>query len=747
MTTYTGSKAADTFTGSDGDDTIDGNGGKDTLKGGGGNDTITGGAGSDTIMGGDGDDRIASGDFLGLDSGIERDVINGGAGSDRISIGYGDSADGGDGGSYGDYLFISFLGAPKGISFDLSKGTQTIGGGTITGFENLSLIEGSNFDDVLSGADLSGGYTDFTTIRGMGGNDQITGGYYTISMDGGDGDDTINIGSAIYTPQIHGGKGNDTINAVINNGAYTYGDEGNDKIVTSSNAWGGTGNDTITVQFGYYGASAYGEAGTDTLKSGGNNAVFLVGGSGADRLIGGSEADDLVTAGSTSGTDRSDNGRERDIVKAGGGDDRISAGIGDNVDGGAGTDHLTLSLAGAAAGQTVSTANLFSNTGTFAGGTIRNVEIIDSLVLGGFADKVTVAGSSQPKVIDGGGGADLFMSQGQDVLLLGGEGNDRLVASAQGGVFDGGEGTDTASFAAAKAGVHVQIIETYGGGFIGGVTELLSVETVAGSEFADTLSGGSQDDTLIGGGGDDTLRGGAGNDTLKGGDGTDRLVGGIGNDTYVVEDALDTIIEQKNGGTDTVRTGLTTTLADQIENLILTGPNAVNGTGNGAANLLAGNAGANQLLGLGGADTLRGGAGDDLLFGGAGNDTLTGGMGSDQFAIGGSGGGPGSPGVDRITGFASGTDTLLLINPSLSGALLAGGLVFGTSAQDADDFVIYNKALGNLYVDFDGNGAGAKVLVATLTPGTDLAASDIVLITEDAFNLQIGGGADLPLLI
>lgn len=743
MTTFVGSKAADTFTGSDANDTIDGNGGKDTLKGGGGNDTITGGAGSDTLSGGDGDDRIASADFSGLDTGTERDVIDGGAGSDRISIGYGDSADGGEGGSYGDYLFISFLGAPKGISFDLSKGTQTIGGGTITGFENLSLVEGSNFDDVLSGADLSGGYTDFTTIRGMGGNDHIIGGYYTVSMDGGDGDDTIDIGSAIYTPQIHGGKGNDTINAVINNGAAVYGDEGNDKIVTSSNAWGGTGNDTITVQFGYYGASAYGEAGNDTLKSGGSNAVFLVGGSGADRLIGGSAADDLITGGSNDGNDRTDSGHERDIVKAGGGDDRISAGIGDNVDGGDGTDHLTLSLAGAAAGQTVSTANLFSNTGTFAGGTIRNVEIVDSLYVTDFADRVTVAGTAQPKLIDAGGGADLFMSDGQEVLLRGGDGNDRLVASAQGGVFDGGAGTDTASFAAATAGVHVQIVETYDGGFIGGVTELLNVETVAGSDFADTLSGGSQDDMLIGGGGDDILRGGAGNDTLKGGDGTDRLVGGLGNDTYIVEDSLDTIIEQAGGGIDTVRTGLTTTLADQIENLILTGSDAINGTGNAVANLLVGNAGANQLLGLAGADTLRGGAGNDLLFGGAGNDTLTGGTGSDQFAIGGSG----SPGIDKITDFVSGTDTLLLINPSLSGDLLAGGLVYGTSAQDADDIVIYNKALGNLYVDFDGNGAGAKVLVATLTPGTDLAASDIMLITEDAFNLQIGGGADLPLHI
>jgi len=47
----------------------------------------------------------------------------------------------------------------------------------------------------------------------------------------------------------------------------------------------------------------------------------------------------------------------------------------------------------------------------------------------------------------------------------------------------------------------------------------------------------------------------------------------------------------------------------------------INGTGNGADNIIVGNRGDNILSGEGGADTLNGGAGNDTLTGGAGDDT------------------------------------------------------------------------------------------------------------------------------
>lgn len=75
-------------------------------------------------------------------------------------------------------------------------------------------------------------------------------------------------------------------------------------------------------------------------------------------------------------------------------------------------------------------------------------------------------------------------------------------------------------------------------------------------------------------------------------------------------------------GIDTIKSILTWTLADAIENLTLLGSDALNGTGNSASNILTGNGAANVLTGLGGNDTLNGGVGSgDTLNGGIGNDT------------------------------------------------------------------------------------------------------------------------------
>jgi trimeric autotransporter adhesin len=81
--------------------------------------------------------------------------------------------------------------------------------------------------------------------------------------------------------------------------------------------------------------------------------------------------------------------------------------------------------------------------------------------------------------------------------------------------------------------------------------------------------------------------------------------------------------------TDTLSTTSTTVLADStatdkntIENLTLTGTDAINGTGNKLNNVLIGNSGANVLDGgLDGQDTLDGKGGADTLKGGMGNDT------------------------------------------------------------------------------------------------------------------------------
>ena len=61
------------------------------------------------------------------------------------------------------------------------------------------------------------------------------------------------------------------------------------------------------------------------------------------------------------------------------------------------------------------------------------------------------------------------------------------------------------------------------------------------------------------------------------------------------------------------------------------------------------------------------------------------------------------------------------------GALPAGAFRTGTSAQDADDRIIYDPATGNLFFDADGNGGGAAMQFATLQGAPALAASDFIV--------------------
>ena len=96
------------------------------------------------------------------------------------------------------------------------------------------------------------------------------------------------------------------------------------------------------------------------------------------------------------------------------------------------------------------------------------------------------------------------------------------------------------------------------------------------------------------------------------GTGADTLIGGLGNDTYIVDNVGDVIIENANQGSkDLVQSSITYVLGDNVENLTLTGSDAINATGNDLNNVLTGNS-ANNILDAGlGANTLIGGLGDD----------------------------------------------------------------------------------------------------------------------------------------
>jgi len=122
-------------------------------------------------------------------------------------------------------------------------------------------------------------------------------------------------------------------------------------------------------------------------------------------------------------------------------------------------------------------------------------------------------------------------------------------------------------------------------------------------------------DYALGSYGNDSLVGGAGNDTLDGGAGTDTMCGGTGNDTYVVDGLSDVLVEYENEGIDTVQSSITYTLGANIENLTLTGDQAIDGYGNNLNNVLIGNDADNVLSAVSATDILSR-DGNDFLDGG-----------------------------------------------------------------------------------------------------------------------------------
>ncbi|MBD2197674.1 MULTISPECIES: calcium-binding protein [Calothrix] len=165
------------------------------------------------------------------------------------------------------------------------------------------------------------------------------------------------------------------------------------------------------------------------------------------------------------------------------------------------------------------------------------------------------------------------------------------------------------------------------------------------------LNGTWDNDVIYGLEGDDILFGDLGNDTLYGGTGKDTMEGGLGDDIYIVDNTSDQVIEGLWSGIDTVRTSVTYTLSNNVENLQLTGSALINGSGNNLDNAIDGNSNNNSLSGRDGNDLLRGLGGNDTLYGGTGKDTLNGGDGNDRLV--------GDSGFDVMIG-GSGRDVFVL---------------------------------------------------------------------------------------
>ena len=266
------------------------------------------------------------------------------------------------------------------------------------------------------------------------------------------------------------------------------------------------------------------------------------------------------------------------------------------------------------------------------------------------------------------------------------------------------------------------------------------IENGTGGSGNDLLVGNQVGNVLKGNGGDDGLDGGAGGDTLDGGTGADTMLGGTGDDLYFVDLSGDIVSELLAGGTDTVSSGISYTLGDNVENLVLTG-SAEDGTGNALDNIIQGDALGNALDGAGGNDRLIGGDGVDLMTGGAGADVFVGEINADKVDM-----KKGEISLDLILDFEKGVDKIDLTGIDAK-AGVAGDQAFNfvNNASGNNEGDLWTRTFGNmnaaetsLGIEIDGvDGAspfGGKVTV--VFGNTDGGEPDfaLVLVGADSIN-------------
>jgi len=455
---------------------------------------------------------------------------------------------------------------------------------------------------------------------------------------------------------------------------------------------GTSGDDIFTG--GAENDTAAGNGGNDQLSGGGGYDV-IGGGAGADVIHGDDGGDDLYSFDISPAFNRPyygnpwnppllDAGSEVDWLYGGAGGDRLFAGYGDNVDGGADSDTLYISFMGASSGVTVDFRQLNNNGSIIiGGGTITNIESTGWIEGSNFDDTIR----------DGDNSANFGP-------MFGNGGNDHLYGGYYTGDMHGGDGDDVIDRGSSPYG-----FEHFGEA---------GNDLLIGSYNGERLDGGTGNDELRGGGGFDNLYGGDDNDSLDGGSYGDTLSGDAGNDTLYGAGDADTVA----GGS-----GDDTLYGDY--SLISSG-NALSPSSND--DILSGGSGADIIHGDQGNDTLWSGdqgvedAGleHDQLFGDAGNDSLAIGYGDDA-----DGGG--------------GADTLRI---SLAGA--TSGVTFTTSGfTPGGTWLVNGGTIQNIetLTVITGSAFADYITIATHSFGINVNGGDgDDVITSSASSVVANGG-------
>jgi len=360
----------------------------------------------------------------------------------------------------------------------------------------------------------------------------------------------------------------------------------------------------------------------------------------------------------------------------------------------------------------------FSSIGTSPSGLGEDAEDAEDNVAIAFG--VTIENGKDGLAGDtlwGNGGGDSLVGRGGNDVLSGGSGLNHM---------DGGKGDDELRVDETGA----RVIERSNGGRDTVRTSadftLPNHVEVLRLIVADAINGSGNDGT-------NTIVGNLRANLIDGGDSDDHMIGLGSDDTYVVRQAGDDVVEATDGGFDTILSHITTTIADNVEMVVLAGNRRIDATGAAGDDILQGNRSANDL---------SGGGGRDVLIGGGGGDTFRylkptdGSFVADNVTR-------GSIAGDRIVDFATGVDRFRFdaaaFDPdgALGPGLLTQGVDFsiiaaqyngtnaGANANHAAcaALFVFSTAARTLYFDADGAAAGHTV-VATLDAGA-VAATNI----------------------
>lgn len=563
-----------TIMGTPRDDVIVGRGANDVIYGGGGNDRISGGRnGNDRICGGPGNDVIHGGrgyDHVYGDAGNDKltgdrgsDMLDGGAGDDALSSGRGsDQLSGGPGND----TMVSAKGGDKlrgGSGNDYANGGQ--GSDQIEGGDGDDKLLGDKGNDrITAGAGddtIEGQLGDDPLLDGGSGRDRVVAGPGTDTALGGEGDGDVVSGDAGTDTVSGGGGANDIVSFAsatrdgvkVNLRADVADGDGHDVLSGFEDVVGSALPDTLVgngqdnrldggvgddiLEGGGSGGEAFGGPGTDKCSGfrivsscgpevgapAGSSSVTLNRGlAGASLIVQGREgADDLdisqVPGGWTvvdkevpvfAGEGCANPANDPDSVSCPG-EAGLSLIV---VSGGSGNDDILINPSVPAAVSVKMTGN--SGDDTLIGG--AGPDVIEA------GEPTNGPESGNDRLIGNGGSDTLYTDNGPD-QLFGGPGSDLLVGSyfaCQGHLLNGGAGQDTVNYDRTHgAGVRVQLGGTGGPAGCGTPDQIISDESLEGSEGDDVLIGDAGPNGFMGHKGADTFLGKGGGDYIDAAEG------------------------------------------------------------------------------------------------------------------------------------------------------------------------------------------------------------------------------------